>query len=346
MKKFNLVYDRPTCLFQNDHRGPIGGGELYSHQIAECLSTITDMRYLGKANYKDLEKNHGFNARFSHTNTSFPPDIFVACSHFDVPKPIGLSRNLFITFFPNPDHKKKLSGYDTVITCSDYSREWVRKYWKKRGVTVYPYVDSGAYLDEGVTEVNFNGGIINVGRFLKERDGHGKRQDALLYAFKSIKEAFRGTSLSLCGSVLSEDDKKYVKELKELSCKLGINLDVYFIENPSRKELIIEYKRADIYWHANGYQQTDPAKCEHFGIVVLEAMASGCAPIIYAGGGFEEFHCYSWRTQKELVEITSDILDSGVTPITKDKWRKKADRFSRFAMDRKLEGLLFNVLDM
>jgi len=69
-------------------------------------------------------------------------------------------------------------------------------------------------------------------------------------------------------------DYGYKCELKKLSEKLNIDKSVVFTGNISKEELIELYKRADIF--------VFPSKMEGFGIVLLEAMASGTLCIAYS----------------------------------------------------------------
>jgi len=69
-------------------------------------------------------------------------------------------------------------------------------------------------------------------------------------------------------------DYGYKSELKKLSEKLNVDKSVVFTGNISKEELIELYKRADIF--------VFPSKMEGFGIVLLEAMASGTLCIAYS----------------------------------------------------------------
>ena len=69
-------------------------------------------------------------------------------------------------------------------------------------------------------------------------------------------------------------DYGYKCELKKLSEKLNVDKSVVFTGNISKEELIELYKRADIF--------VFPSKMEGFGIVLLEAMASGTLCIAYS----------------------------------------------------------------
>ena len=74
---------------------------------------------------------------------------------------------------------------------------------------------------------------------------------------------------------------------------------------------------ASIYWHAGGFGENErrhPHRFEHFGITVVEAMAAGAVPVVFAAArtaeivehGVNGFH---WRTLDELVATTRRLID-------------------------------------
>ena len=52
---------------------------------------------------------------------------------------------------------------------------------------------------------------------------------------------------------------------------------------------------------------------EHFGITTVEAMASGCVPLVYEGGGQREIieqgkSGFLWKTDDELIQQTIRLI--------------------------------------
>ena len=84
--------------------------------------------------------------------------------------------------------------------------------------------------------------------------------------------------------------------------------------NISFPDLVKLYAKASIYWHAAGYEEKDPKLTEHFGITTVEAMASGCIPVVYNAGGLPEIvddgvNGYLWKTKDELITTTKRIIE-------------------------------------
>ena len=77
------------------------------------------------------------------------------------------------------------------------------------------------------------------------------------------------------------------------------------------------YSKAKIYWHAAGSGEdlhVYPERAEHFGITTLEAMASGCVPMVFPAGGQVEIvednkDGVYWQTSDELAEKTIKLIE-------------------------------------
>src|SRR5207302_138448 len=81
------------------------------------------------------------------------------------------------------------------------------------------------------------------------------------------------------------------------------------------QELIQFYGKAKIYWHAQGFGETEPRYMEHFGMTTVEAMASGCVPVVFGGGGQTEVvdsnqNGFLWQTKEELVAKTKMLVQN------------------------------------
>ncbi len=72
-------------VFYTTHKDKVGGGDLYAQQLAKAFDEVTNMRYLGPSPHREMRKNHSFDHRFKHTNLQSASDVFIACSHFQVP---------------------------------------------------------------------------------------------------------------------------------------------------------------------------------------------------------------------------------------------------------------------
>jgi glycosyltransferase involved in cell wall biosynthesis len=95
-------------------------------------------------------------------------------------------------------------------------------------------------------------------------------------------------------------------------------LPVTLYPNATRADLARLYAEADCYWHGAGLgadPEKEPEKFEHFGITVVEAMASGCIPFVLDHGGPASIVTsgasgWTYRTIAELAEMTAFFLAS------------------------------------
>jgi alpha-1,2-mannosyltransferase len=90
----------------------------------------------------------------------------------------------------------------------------------------------------------------------------------------------RDAHFVLVGSVRDKDDQRIVDELKQLARNLGIQDSVEFRVNLPRHELYSLFKECKVGIHT--------MRNEHFGIAVVELMASGMITIAHNSAGPKE----------------------------------------------------------
>ena len=201
-----------------------------------------------------------------------------------------------------------LDTYDVIAPISEFSNTWLHRYWRKRGVVLYPPVDVEAFTPRAARRPI----ILSVGRFF--RGSHNKKHDVMIRTFRQmVREGLRGWELHLVGSVTPETSTREARNRQYLQeCRrLAQGLPVHFHVDAAAAELKELYETASIYWHATGYGEDvgrDPAKFEHFGITTVEAMAAGCVPVVIGKGA-----------QPEIVEHGR----SGFLWTTAAEWRRR-----------------------
>ncbi len=198
--------------------------------------------------------------------------------------------------------KIELSSWNYAIYNSKFTQSIVEPLWKIQGEVIYPPVNVEIFKP-----LKKDNHIVSVGRFfgfLKD-----KKHEFLIDSFKKLVDENKLTdwSLSLAGG-MSEGDKEYVDDL----IKRAKGYKISFYPNASLDEMKKLYGYAKIYWHASGYNETEPEKFEHFGITIVEAMAAGCVPIVINKGGpkeiLEDNSGLLWDTQDELLEKTMLLI--------------------------------------
>lgn len=211
-------------------------------------------------------------------------DVFINNSMLEMVFPLSLI-SIMVCHFPErrPQSYFYSDEYSYTVFNSKYAGSWIRKRWKYiPHKHLYPPVDMEIFKSGEKKEKI----ILSVARL---EEGGTKKQKEMASAFITLKKKFpdisKGWKLIIAGG--STGGNSYVQELKEIikeaednTIELNIN-----ISDSALKDL---YKKASIFWHLCGLGQNDPAKVEHFGMTIGEAMQNRIAPIVFDGGGQKE----------------------------------------------------------
>ena len=170
-----------------------------------------------------------------------------------------------------------ISTYEHVVSNSEFTRRWVRKWWGIDSELLEPPV--GLRATGRKDQV-----ILAVGRFFAPGRGHAKKQLEMVMNFRLlIEEGLTGWELHLVGGCLPVD-YAYLEQVREAAKDLPVVIHV----DASGSELDALYARASIFWHATGLGENldlDPVRAEHFGITTVEAMSAGVVPVVFNAGG-------------------------------------------------------------
>jgi len=248
--------------------------------------------------------------------------------HFQVPFVLENAKNL--------ENRIKLNRYKKIICNSKFTKSYIDATYGVNSDVVYPPVDLKNFNPAKKENI-----ILSVGRFFGFL--HSKKQEILINTFKKmVDEDFSGWKFILVGGV---DDKKYLKKLQKMSSGYPIE----FFPDGTFSEVKKLYAKAKIFWHAAGFGEdlvSHPQRAEHFGISVVEAMASGCVPIVYKAGGpleiiEENKSGLFWSKLKVLETETKDLIQD---EIKMEKFSKAAILRSKFFSKEKFNenlGKLF-----
>jgi glycosyltransferase involved in cell wall biosynthesis len=164
-----------------------------------------------------------------------------------------------------------------------------------------------------------------------------KRQDVIIKLFeKYIKGNYR---LIVAGTILKSHSEYYHK-IRKLA-----NQDrrVTILENVSDSELKKLYQIASVYCHARRW--------EHFGVPIIEAMASGTPVVAMKGGGLVET-VINFETgfladnTSEFVKWLKYLLENPFVRLEMGKRarRRVKEKFSVNVFAEKLEGYLMGII--
>jgi glycosyltransferase involved in cell wall biosynthesis len=232
--------------------------------------------------------------------------------------------------------KVKLSSWKKAIYNSNFTKDYIEKFWPIPGEVIYPPVDVEKIKPLKKKEI-----ILSVGRFVKATKV--KKHEEMINAFKKVSAQLPGWSFHLAGSIGVEEES-YLKNLE----RLAKGYSVYFHPNISLERLHTLYGEAAIYWHFMGLNETDPKRYEHFGISTVEAMAGGAVPVVINKGGQKEIvesdkNGFLWNNLEELERFSLEISNNPrLMQDLSEKAIQKSKLFSRAKFESSIKELIYD----
>ena len=200
-------------------------------------------------------------------------------------------------------------SYTKFLSNSTYTAGWVKKLWDADSEIVYPPVRTTVKPGKKVEL------ITSIGRFFDPSLGHSKKQHELLEAFTrmfSSREGLGDWSLSFVGGA-DGASRDYALAVRRGAIGLPVKVNL----NAPRELVETTLATASIYWHGGGFGEDadlHPERFEHFGIAVVESMAAGAVPVVFAAAGPAEIvrHAvdgFHWKTLDELQAYTRVLMN-------------------------------------
>lgn len=308
----------------------LGGGERYTMTVAECLTKsgwLVDVFWDDETLKPKLAKRFGLSLKkvkfvrnifaskriFEKLRQAYQYDLLFYLSDGSAPFLFGRKNILhFQVPFQNVDGKKflnrlKFKKIGKVVCNSQFTKQFIDQEYGVKSIVVYPPIDIANFHPGQKEKI-----ILSVSRFSKTL--HAKKQEVLIDVFKKLSTGeLKEWRLILAGG-LRREDRGYFEEL----ARRAKDLPVEFLTNVTFPQLKKLYGQATIFWHAAGFdedEQRHPERMEHFGIVVVEAMAAGCVPIVIGKGGIPEIiehgkNGFLWQEKKELANLTLQLIKS------------------------------------
>ena len=364
-----------------DHAGHFaGGGQRYVAEMAAIMQQRYDVTYIfnREVNLKDYQEWFGidlvesdvkvinipfFDKKKVHTpnehmvltqnsNTfdviareSINYDIFVNANMLGKVNPLS-PVSIFVCHFPDQERGRffQVEKYDHLVINGDYTGEWVDKRWQLRDRRrIYPPINM--YNPESSLDSKERI-ILSVARF--ELAG-SKKQLELVQAYSELCKTYpRETSdwkLVLVGG--SSEENTYLetvqKAARESDCAIEIKPNILVEEV---KDL---YRRAAIFWHACGLNESLPERVEHFGMTTVESMQNYCVPIVIDGGGQREIVVseksgFRFSNLEQLRDFTARLLiDDALLREMAQEAFERSKVFNHEVFTRSVESLLHDV---
>jgi len=298
--------------------------EQFFYKIKEKVSWRNPLRYLAKiqnvASYglRMAKLVRGFEVVVIHNEPNFlffmqkkPQQTIILHMH---------NAHLGIAIF-RPFYRRALKKVDKVICVSDYIRRHAMQYfpeYAEKFTVVFNATDPAVFKPYGDEAVNHLKGLVNiesdktyllyVGRLTEIKGVH-----VLIKAFLSIHAQRPNSRLIIAGSSFFSEAAKtdYEQSLVELA--KPVSHAIIFTGFMPHEKLKYLYSSADIVVFPSIWQ-------EPFGLVMLEAMASGTCLISSAVGGVPEVVknginglLVNAGDAEKLAQVTVEILSNSLS---------------------------------
>lgn len=262
---------KPNLLITNDHRDITGGGTyvmMFLHVLQKYFNIYTDrdIEYYSDHNTPwNLEKG-----KVKAIPDNFVPDLHIYASYGGWIEPKS-KNNFQIIYFPK---HKKIDNWSNFFVLNDFCKNACKDLWGKDSHIVNPFFDFSKYYISEKSNC-----IINIGQYFYESDGHSKNQHLIIDWFKKQNVADR---LILHGMINNHDYYNHLLKLAEDDKRIIIKA------NQPQEIIRQDLSESKYMIHAIGYGRTNQAQTEHFGLVAIEALLSGCQPIVHNSGGCKD----------------------------------------------------------
>jgi len=321
----------------NPYLDTLGGGERYTLAFADVLAKNeyeVEIQWPDEKIKKKLEERFG---QKLDPNINFAADVkrgdgYDVCFWVSDGSIPTLRARKNILHFQVPFHrvggksllnKMKLFRIDKIVCNSCFTKKVIDSEYGVESVVIYPPVDVAKIKPKRKENL-----ILVASRFSSLMQS--KHQDKLIEAFK--KMGLHNWKLILAGGT-EVGATQFVKKLEKMAKGLAVEI----IKSPRFVQLKELYGRAKIFWSASGFgenEKKNPEKVEHFGITVVEAMAAGAVPVVFAAGGHKEIVDESllWKSLPELREKTKRLIAN--PKVLREYSKIVRDSAQRFSYDR------------
>jgi len=260
-----------TLLISNNHEDYTGGGT-YVMMILNVL----------KKYYKIYtDKNVGYYTahntpwrldvdEISLADSSLVPDVHLLADYWGWTHPRG-KLNAQIVYYPQP---KKIDGWNKFFALNEFCKEVIDRLYSTDSHIITPYFDASEFHIKEKRNT-----IINIGQYFIDPDGHSKNQHAIAEWFKSQTDF---ETLVFHGKMTNQNYYQHVVNSAKGDPRIIVKC------NRSQIEIRNDLAQSKYMVHAIGLGRTDPSQTEHFGLVAVEALLSGCLPIVHNSGGCKD----------------------------------------------------------
>jgi len=168
--------------------------------------------------------------------------------------------------------------------------------------------------------------IVSCGRYSME-----KRYHFIL----DVARHLPGYRFYIIGSISSPSSRDYYNRVRAMKEKLGLDNVELLVDYPRTKQIML-YSHAKAYMHA--------MIGEHFGISIVEAMASSLVPVVHKSGGawmdIVDYgrYGYGYSSLEEAIEAVEKAVKNYWS--LREKMVNRAKQFTKEAFMEKMKKII------
>lgn len=199
------------------------------------------------------------------------------------------------------DRYENLMKNTLVLTNSGYTRKAISNAFNIDAKILYPPVDVETFQEIALKSNQRDGMVLVISRIAPDKQIENAIEVARIMRGRGI-----GKIMTIAGN-LHYYDHQYYQQMKNMIADYDLSDYVSLQTNISFSRLIQLMQLAKVYFH--------PRIDEHFGISIVEAMASGLVPVVSNIGGHTEFvppkyHFHTLGHAADLIALAFEATNS------------------------------------
>lgn len=199
------------------------------------------------------------------------------------------------------DRYENLMKNTLLLTNSEYTRKAISNAFNIEAKILYPPVDVETFQEIALKSNQRDGMVLVISRIAPDKQIENAIEVARIMRSRGI-----GKIMTIAGN-LHYYDHQYYQQMKNMIADYDLSDYVSLQTNISFSRLIQLMQLAKVYFH--------PRIDEHFGISIVEAMASGLVPVVSNIGGHTEFvppkyHFHTLGHAADLIALAFEATNS------------------------------------
>ena len=230
------------------------------------------------------------------------------------------------------DRYQNLMKNTLVLTNSGYTRKAISNAFNIDAKILYPPVDVETFQEIALKSNQRDDMVLVISRIAPDKQIENAIEVARIMRGRGI-----GKIMTIAGN-LHYYDHQYYQQMKNMIADYDLSDYVSLQTNISFIRLIQLMQLAKVYFH--------PRIDEHFGISIVEAMASGLVPVVSNIGGHTEFvpskyHFQTLGHATELIALAFEATNSERRAIS-----NSTNKFSNASYIKSLHDVLSELLNI